>query len=181
MVRPRTNAGKDRDRDMAQAGARFETYVRAAMAEVELPTLAELYRASGIAASTWSGWFRGVSAPRRNSMVLAGPPLHRTPEQLLAAWDGETPHKPRRATQGGDPVAEAIRDQTAMLERVLTVIADRLPTPPDPLLVEAMAAQRQARTLADTDQPRSTSQPQKRGPSRRAGGGPRASREADPT
>lgn len=138
MVRPRTASGDSENRDMAQAGARFETYVRAAMAETgELPTMAELYRQSGIAASTWSGWFRGVSAPRRNSMVLASHVLNRTPEQLLAAWDGEKPQKARRGTETPDAVVEAIDRQTAMLERVLTLL---LSSPPDPLEAEALEA-----------------------------------------
>lgn len=43
MVRPRTASDQeDRDREMAQAGARFATYVRAAMDEAELSTLAEM-------------------------------------------------------------------------------------------------------------------------------------------
>lgn len=105
---------------MAQAGARFETYVRAAMAETgELPTMAELYRQSGIAASTWSGWFRGVSAPRKNSMVLAGNALNRTPEQLLAAWDGERPHKARRGTETPDELVSALLRQSAAIEALV--------------------------------------------------------------
>lgn len=108
---------------MAQAGARFEAYVRKAMDEAELSTLAELYRASGVAASTWSGWFRGVSAPRRNSMVLAGQALNKTPEQLLAAWDGERPHKARRATETTDPLVNALRDQTAEMARLTAELA----------------------------------------------------------
>jgi transcriptional regulator with XRE-family HTH domain len=101
---------------MAVAGARFESYVKEAMREAEIPSLAELSRRSGIAVSAWHGWFRGERQPRRNSLVLAGSALSRTPEQLAATWEGTKPHKPLGRPQGGDDVAEAIRAQTeAML------------------------------------------------------------------
>lgn len=122
MVRPRTSTG-DRDREMAEAGARFETYVKAAMAEAGLPTLAELYRQSGIGASTWNAWFRGLRQPRANSLRLAGEPLHKTPEQLLAAWDGQRPHKRLGATQTPDPLS-ALTAQT----QALAALVDELRT-----------------------------------------------------
>ena len=75
------------DPDMATAGTRFDAYVKAAMSEQGL-TLAELARRTGIAASAWHAWFRGDHQPRRNSLVLAGRTLHRTPDQLAAAWSG---------------------------------------------------------------------------------------------
>ena len=157
MVRPRT-VPEDRDRDMAQAGARFETYVKAAMAEAKLPTLAELYRKSGIGASTWNAWFNGKREPRGNSLRLAGAPLHKTPEQLRAVWDGDRPQKPRRPTETGDQVAGAIREQTAMLREVLEAIIGRLP-PQDVLDIvdrEVPAAERAlGETLPKPSPPRS--------------------------
>lgn len=100
---------------MAVAGARFESYVKDAMKEGDIPSLAELSRRSGIAVSAWHGWFRGERQPRRNSLVLAGNALERTPEQLLAVWDGERPHKPARATETPEPLLSLLRDQTREL------------------------------------------------------------------
>lgn len=93
---------------MAQAGARFEAYVREAMSERAIPSLAQLARDSGIASSAWHGWFRGERQPRRNSLKLAGDVLSRTPEQLLAVWEGERPAKRSKAP---DDLAAAIREQ----------------------------------------------------------------------
>lgn len=113
---------------MAAAGARFERYVRDAMSEGEIPSLAELSRRSGIALSAWHGWFRGEREPRRNSLVLAGAALSRTPEQLSAVWEGERPHKALGRPQTPDDLAEAIRAQTAAIEALVTrldrVLAD---------------------------------------------------------
>ena len=117
---------------MAVAGARFESYVKDAMRESEIPSLAELSRRSGIAVSAWHGWFRGERQPRRNSLVLAGTALARTPEQLLAVWDGERPHKPARATETGDAVALAIDRQTAALERLFGEWLSRWDGSPQP-------------------------------------------------
>lgn len=127
------------DREMAAAGARFESYVKEAMREAEIPSLAELSRRSGIAVSAWHGWFRGERRPRRNSLVLAGEALSRTPEQLAATWQGERPQKtPRPQT---DAVLAAIEANTAMLEKVLTALLQR---PPDPDAVERLRAEAEA-------------------------------------
>ena len=170
MVRPRTGTTEGRDREMAQAGARFETYVKAAMAEADdLPTLAELYRQSGIGASTWNAWFRGLRRPRGNSLRLAGVPIDKTPEQLLAAWDGDQPPKPRRATQTGDPVVDAIEAQTTVLKGVLDAILARLSEssspsePPPEVLEEVSSAELSVR-------PGSGSPPRTPGPDRRGAG-----------
>lgn len=106
---------------MAKAGARFETYVKAAMAETGLPTLAELYRATGVPASTWSGWFRGIATPRRNTLKLVGEALRRTPEQLFAAWDGQSPHKRLGTTETPDPTVAALQAQTGA---ILALVAE---------------------------------------------------------
>lgn len=107
------------NREMAQAGARFETYVRAAMAEAGLPTMAELYRQSGIGASTWGAWFNGQRQPRGNSLRLAGAPLNLTPEQLRAVYEGDRPPKPRRATETPDDLVTALRDQTEAMNALV--------------------------------------------------------------
>jgi hypothetical protein len=184
VLRPRTSTGDAGNREMAQAGARFETYVRAAMAEADgLPTMAELYRQSGIAASTWSGWFRGVNAPRRNSMILAGQALNRTPEQLLSVWDGEKPHKPRRGTEPPDAVVAAMDRQTAaieaqteMLERVLLAL---LPSPPDPMEAEALEAWAGAERRLEQERAESTTLPRKPARGRRDANRGSASPEAE--
>ena len=125
---------------MAVAGARFESYVKDAMRESEIPSLAELSRRSGIAVCAWHGWFRGERQPRRNSLVLAGTALARTPEQLLSVWDGERPHKPARATETNDAVAAAIDRQTAVLERLFVEWLSRWPRPDEALEGKADAA-----------------------------------------
>ncbi len=121
------------DRDMAQAGARFESYVREAMTEASIPSLAELARRSGIAASAWHGWFRGDRQPRLNSLKLAAEPLDRTPEQLAAVWEGERPRKARPVVFDPYEVlaahAEAMVAQTRAFERLAASIdaaADRV-------------------------------------------------------
>jgi transcriptional regulator with XRE-family HTH domain len=105
---------------MAEAGARFESYVRTAMAEGDLPSLAELARRSGIAASAWHGWFRGERHPRKNSLTLAGQALGRSPEQLLAAWDGAPAR--RAATQSRDPLVSAITLNTEALNELVGLL-----------------------------------------------------------
>lgn len=110
MVHPRNAPSTgETDREMALAGSRFETYVRAAMKEADDMSLAELARASGVKETNWHGWFRGEHKPRRNTMTLAGRVLRRTPDQLLAVWDGDRPQKPRGATETTDALVMALR------------------------------------------------------------------------
>lgn len=104
---------------MAVAGARFESYVKEAMREAAIPSLAELSRRSGIAVSAWHGWFRGEREPRRNSLVLAGEALSRTPEQLRATWDGDRLHKAAGRPQTPDDLVAALRDQTTAISALV--------------------------------------------------------------
>lgn len=115
-VRRRTrDESGTKDREMAQAGVRFERYVRDAMTEGEL-SLADLARESGVKETNWHGWFRGEHQPRRNSLVLAARALSRTPDQLLAVWEGDRPRKRRGATETPDELVSALLRQSAAIE-----------------------------------------------------------------
>lgn len=150
VLHPRTTNREPKDRKMAQSGARFESYVHAAMKEAGLPTLAELYRQSGVGASTWSGWFLGKHEPRRNLLTLAGQALSKTPEQLLAVWDGERPQKPRRPTETPDPLVSALHAQTVAID----ALVERLDTFVGPL-GEVVADLLREKVRAATDRSRS--------------------------
>lgn len=152
---------------MAAAGARFETYVREAMQEAGIPSLAQLARDTGIAASAWHGWFRGVRQPRRNSLKLASDVLSRTPEQLAAVWEGERPQRVGRPQT--DPVVAAIQAQTVRLEAVLReLLAPPEPEPTPDRLHRALEAIEQAEDAAQQEQPRSASPRRRRARDRRA-------------
>lgn len=99
---------------MAAAGSRFEGYVREAMGEAEV-SLAELSRRSGVKETNWHGWFRGEHRPRPNSLVLASRVLNRTPEQMLARWDGERPAATKKAPVEDEALVLAIRELTAAI------------------------------------------------------------------
>lgn len=129
VVHPRnTPSTGETDREMAIAGSRFETYVRAAMKEADDMSLAELARASGVKETNWHGWFRGEHKPRRNTMSLAGRALRRTPDQLLAVWEGERPQKRRGATETPDALVMALRDQTAAIGSLVAKLDEFLDT-----------------------------------------------------
>lgn len=110
VVRPRNGGFGGTDRKMS--GTRFKTYVQAAMREADDMSLAELARRSGVKERSWHDWFEGTHEPRPSSLARAGRALNRTPEQLLAAWDGQRPHKARRGTETPDALVEAITAQT---------------------------------------------------------------------
>lgn len=112
---------------MVAAGARFEGYVRTAMQEAQELTLAELARQSGIKETNWHSWFRGEHRPRRNTLALAERVLNRTPDQLLAAWDGGRLSRPQKAAPAPDLTA-AITAQTVAIERLVERLERLLPS-----------------------------------------------------
>lgn len=133
--------------EMAQSGARFETYVRDAMRDAGIPSIAELARRSGIAASQWHGWFRGDRNPRRNTLRLAESSLKRTAEQMRAVWVGERPAKALRSSDA-DPVSAAHAEQTALLREILALLRNPAAVGP---IVEG--TRRGEERLADQDPP----------------------------
>jgi len=111
---------------MTEAGARFESYVRVAMNEAAIASMAELGRRSGIAPPVWYTWFRGEKQPRKTTLTLAGQALERTPEQLLSVWEGQRPHAPARATETPDALVTAIEAQTAAITDLVDVVRQLL-------------------------------------------------------
>lgn len=73
---------------MAEAGERFEAYVRTAMREADVASMLELTRETGINRGTLYGWFRGEARPRQATLNRMATALGRTSAQLEAAWDG---------------------------------------------------------------------------------------------
>lgn len=117
VVRPRNGGIGGPDRKMS--GTRFKTYVQAAMREADDMSLAELARRSGVKERSWHDWFEGTHEPRPSSLARAGRALNRTPDQLLAAWDGQRPHKTRRATESPDALVGALLAQSAAIEALV--------------------------------------------------------------
>jgi transcriptional regulator with XRE-family HTH domain len=127
------------------AGSRFEEYVRSAMREAGDMTLADLARGSGINETNWHTWFRGEHRPRANTLRLAAPVLNRTPEQMLASWDGERPQKSAAKPLSPDEVARAIDRQTEAIvqqTKMLALVLSRLVPSEDEPEPDELAAQR---------------------------------------
>lgn len=152
---------KEVDRQMAEAGGRFETEVRQAMREAGIDTLADLERKTGIKRRTWEDWFGGLHRPRPNSLALAATPLKRTTQQLLARWEGQPAG--RRRTLPANPwdaaglaIVEAIDRQTAMLERVLLGSGPAMvESDLSPSEANAVAVEEAARHGQESQRPRS--------------------------
>lgn len=149
---------KEVDREMAEAGSRFETEVRQAMREAGIGSIAELERRTRVKQRVIYDWFSGLHEPRASSLERLARPLNRTPEQLLARWEGQpggrrqkTPANPWDAASAA--VADAIDRQTEMLREILERLAPAfespLPTADEAAAVEEAEAERD-RQVVDT-------------------------------
>lgn len=148
---------KEVDREMAEAGSRFESEVRAAMRERGISTLAELERKTGIKRRSWEDWFAGIHAPRRGSLSRAEGALRRTPDSLLGVWEGNG-HRRRRIST--DPNLAALERIATALERLLEEGVQALPPQrraDDRQALEAWGGEERRRL--ETQQPRPTAGP----------------------
>lgn len=140
---------------MAAAGSRFETYVRDAMGEAEV-SLAELARRSGVAETNWHSWFRGEHRPRANSLVLASGVLNRTPQQLLARWDGERVPRTRPQETDAEALIREMRRLVAAIEEQTAALGRAYPARPRsaPPVAEAEALQDELTRASSSPAPR---------------------------
>lgn len=92
-------------------GKRFESIVRDAMTEQDIPSVSELARRTGTGRDTWYQWFRGERRPRSGTLALrATAVLGLTVAQLMEPWAGPTPNDEALRVLVRDAVAEGVEE-----------------------------------------------------------------------